>query len=130
MPHSKSLVLGTVYRPPSQGSFTETITEHFLMINTNDTEICILSDFNINLFSKQKCIFHQTNTQSMSHEVKSYFQFCSLYGLEQQIKSPTRVRCSASSLIDHILTTFPQRESLTARDNRCGTFRSSSNILH
>ena len=44
----------------------------------------------------------------MSHEVKSYFQFCSLYGLEQLMKSLTRVTCSTSSLIDLILTTFPE----------------------
>ena len=71
----------------------------------------ILGDFNINLFSKQKYIFHQTNIRSMSPEVKNYFQFCSLYGLEQLIKSPTRVTCNTSSLIDHILTTFPERVS-------------------
>ena len=71
----------------------------------------ILGDFNINLFSKQKYIFHQTNIRSMSPEVKNYFQFCSLYVLEQLIKSPTRVTCSTSSLIDHILTTFPERLS-------------------
>ena len=71
----------------------------------------ILGDFNINLFSKQKYIFHQTNTQSMSPEIKNYFQFCSLYGLEQLIKSRTRVKCSTSSLIGHILTTFPERVS-------------------
>ena len=47
----------------------------------------------------------------MSPKVKNYFQFCSLYGLEQLIKSPTRVICSTSSLIDHILTTFPERVS-------------------
>ena len=47
----------------------------------------------------------------MSPEVKNYFQFCSLYGLEQLIKSSTRVTCSTSSLIDHILTTFPGRVS-------------------
>ena len=29
LPHSKPLVVGTIYRPPSQGSFTETITKHF-----------------------------------------------------------------------------------------------------
>ena len=103
--------MGTIYRPPSQGSFTETITEHFSKINTNDTEIYILGDFNINLFSKQKYIFHQMNTQSMSPEVKNFFQLCSLYGLEQLIKSPTRVTCSTSSLIDHIVTTFPERAS-------------------
>ena len=81
--------MGTTYRPLSQGSFTETITEHFLKINANDTEINILSDSNINLFLKQKYIFHQTNTQSMSHEVKNYFQFFSLYSLEKLIKFPT-----------------------------------------
>ena len=75
LPRSKSLVVGTVYRPTSQGSFTETITEHFSKINTNDTEIYILGDFNINPFSRQKYIFHQTNTQSMSPETKNYFQF-------------------------------------------------------
>ena len=64
LPHSKPLVVGTIYRPPSQGSFTETITEHFSKINTNDTEIYILGDFNIsNLITKQKYIFHQTNNQ-------------------------------------------------------------------
>ena len=44
--------MGTIYRLPSQGSFTEIMTEHLLKINTNDTEIYILGDFNINLFSK------------------------------------------------------------------------------
>ena len=103
--------MGTIYRPPSEGSFTETITEYFSKINTNDTEIYFLGDFNINLFSKQKYIFHQTNTQSMSPEIKNYFQFCSFYGLEQLIKSPNRVTCSTSSLIGHILTTFQERVS-------------------
>ena len=54
---------------------------------------------------------NQTNAQSMSPEVKNYSQFCSLCGLEQLIKSPTWVTCSASSSIDHILTTFPRRVS-------------------
>ena len=107
LPHSKPLVVGTIYRVPSQGSFTEAIIEHFSKINTNDTEIYILGDSNNYSFSKQKYIFHETNTQTISPEVKNYFQFCSLYGLEQLIKSPTRVTCSTSSLIDHILTTFP-----------------------
>ena len=73
LPHSKLLVVAIIYRPPNQGSFTETITEHFSKINTRDTETYILGDFNINLFSKQKHIFHQTNTQSMSHEAKNLF---------------------------------------------------------
>ena len=61
----------------------------------------------------------------MSHEVKSYFQFCSLYGSEQLIKSPAGITCSASSLIDYILATFPDRVSQQGM-----TFRSSGIILH
>ena len=46
-----------MYRPPTQGrqgSFTETITKHFSKNNTNDAEMYILADFNIDLFSNQK----------------------------------------------------------------------------
>ena len=60
-----------MYGPPSHGSFTKIMTEHFLKINTNDAEIYILGDLNINLVWKQKYIFNQMdtqmNTQSMSH---------------------------------------------------------------
>ena len=34
-----------------------------------------------------------------------------MHGLEQLIKSTTRVTCTTSSLTDHILTTFPERAS-------------------
>ena len=102
--------MGTIYCPPSQGSFTKSITEHFSKYYTDDTEIYILGDFNINLFSKQKYIFHPMNIQSMSPEVKNYFQYHSLR-LEQLIKSPTHVTYSTSSLIDHIVTTFSERVS-------------------
>ena len=34
-----------------------------------------------------------------------------MYDLEQLIKFPVQVTCSTSSLIDHILTTFPERVS-------------------
>ena len=54
LPHLKPLVVGTVYHTPSHGSFTQTISENFSKINTNDAEIYILGDFNINLFSKKK----------------------------------------------------------------------------
>ena len=112
----KPLIVGTMYGPPSHGSFTEIMTEYFLKINTNDTEIYILGDLNINLVWKQKYIFNQMdtqmNTQSMSHKVKNHFQFCFLYGLEQLIKSPTPVTCSISFLTNHILTTFSERDFL------------------
>ena len=67
--------MGSIYHPPSQGGFTETITKHFSKINTTEAEIYILGDFNINLVLNQKYALHQSNTQSMSHETKNYFQF-------------------------------------------------------
>ena len=54
--HSKPNIVGSTYRPPSQSSFTEIITEHFSKIDINDTEIYILGGFNIDLFSNQKYI--------------------------------------------------------------------------
>ena len=109
--HSWPLIVSIIYRPPSQGCFTEIITQHFQKINKNHTEIYILSDFNVNIFSNQKYIFQQTITQSMSHKVNTYFQFCSLYGLEQLIKSLSQVTCIMPSLIDHILATLLGRVS-------------------
>ena len=47
----------------------------------------------------------------MSHKVNTYFQFCSLYGLEQLIKSLSQVTCIMPSLIDHILATLLGRVS-------------------
>ena len=47
----------------------------------------------------------------MKHKIKNYFQFCSLCGLEQLMKSPARVTCSTLSLIHHLLTTFQERVS-------------------
>ena len=107
--HSQTLTLGSICCPPSQISFTELVTKHFSKINTNNTEIYILGDFEINLFLTQKHIFHQINAQSMSHKGKKYFQFSYLSDLEQLKNSPTRLTCSTSFLIDHILATFPDK---------------------
>ena len=69
--------MGTINRPPSQSSFTELITEHFSKINTNNTEIYILGDFNINLSSKQNYIFHETNNQChLKLKTISHFVLC------------------------------------------------------
>ena len=46
-----------------------------------------------------------------SNDVKSYLQFCTMFGLTQIVKSPTRITCSSTSLIDHILASLPDRIS-------------------
>ena len=59
-----------------------------------------------------KYILRDDNTISLkflSTDIKNYHQFCTMFGLKQLIKSPTRVTCSTSTLTDHILASFPLR---------------------
>ena len=44
-----------------------------------------------------------------SNDAKSYLQFCTMFDLTQIIKSPTRITCSSTLLIDHILAILPDR---------------------
>ena len=46
---------------------------------------------------------------TVSNDVKNYLQFCTMFGLTQIIKSPTRITCSSTSLIDYILGSLPER---------------------
>ena len=51
------------------------------------------------------------SSKFQSHDIKNYHQLCTIQGLKQLIQSPTRVTCSISTLIDHILTCVPSRVS-------------------
>ena len=42
---------------------------------------------------------------------KNYLQFCTMFGLTQIVKYPTRITFSSTSLIDHIFASFPERIS-------------------
>ena len=48
--NSKPVIVGTIYRPPSQNNFLELLNSNMNKINSVDNEIYILGDFNINLF--------------------------------------------------------------------------------
>ena len=81
-------------------------------VDTNNVETYILGDFNINLWQNGHYVFQKHNflsCQSVPNYVKNYFDFCSMFGLKQLIESPTRITCSRSSIIDHILASFPDR---------------------
>ena len=58
-----------------QGSFTERITEHFLKNNTNDVEMYILADFNIDLFSNQKYSYFIKRILSQCHTKLTIFNY-------------------------------------------------------
>ena len=49
--------------------------------------------------------------QSIPSDIKKYYEFCTMFGLKQLIEVPTRVTCSSSTIIDHMLGSFPNRVS-------------------
>ena len=105
LPKTKPFTVGIFYRPPNKYKFLENITEDFSKLNTENNDLFILGDMNINLSENGKYIFDKNNTDNTACSlVKGYKEFISTFGLKQLIRHPTRVTCNTSSLIDHILT--------------------------
>ena len=103
LPKTKPILVGILYRPPDQSKFLDKLSTAISRSNTFDNqEVYILGDLNINLINKQKHI---------PNGIKRYKEFCSLYGLEQLISTPTRVTMNSSSILDHILTNSTDRVS-------------------
>ena len=114
-PNTKSIVVEITYRPPSQSEFLEIINTHFSKLDTNNNEIYILGDFNINLYLNNPYIFQKNNllqNQSIPRDIKNYYELCTKFGLKKLIEVPARVtRSSSSAIIDDILASFPYRVS-------------------
>ena len=82
-------------------------------VNTNNVETYILGNFNIN-FENDHYVFQKHNflsCLSVLNDVIKYFDFSTMFGLKQLIESPTWITCSSSSIIDHILASFPDKVS-------------------
>ena len=97
-----------VYRSPSQTSFLETMDEHFYKRDTISKETYILGDLNI------KYVFEECSTtvcNTMPHDVRKYQEFCNVFNLKQLISCPTRITCSCSTIIGHIIASYPKRVS-------------------
>ena len=112
LPNTKPIIVGIIYRPPNQSEFLEIINIHFSKLDTNNNEIYILGDFNINLYVNNSYIFlknHLLQSQSITSDIKKYYEFCTIFGLKQLIEVPTCATCSSSTIIDHILASFPNR---------------------
>ena len=112
IPHAKPITVGIIYRPPNQSKFLDIFEENLPKFNTSHREIYFLGDFNINLFENGKYVFDKSssNNKDLDSFTKKYHECCTLFGLKQLIKCPTRVRCS-SSILDHVLASFPDRVS-------------------
>ena len=110
--NSKPIIVGTIHRPASQNNFLEFLNSNMSKINSVDNEIYILGDFNINLFLNDSYVLEKNNilnSKSIPNDVKSYHEFCTFFGLKQLIKVPTRTTTSSSTIIDHILASYPER---------------------
>ena len=49
--------------------------------------------------------------KSVSNNARKYHQFCTTFGLNGTIKSPTRITCRNTYLIDYILASIPPQIS-------------------
>ena len=88
----------------------EIFNENLPKVDKKDVETYILGDFNINLRQNGHYVFQNHNLllfQSVSDEFKT--DFCKIFGLKQLIEIPTRITCSSSSIIGHILASFSDR---------------------
>ena len=114
LPNTKPIVVRIIYRQSSQSEILEITNTHFSKLDTNNNEIYILGDFNINLYLNNSYIFQKNNllqSQSIPSDIKKCLEFCTMFGLKQLIEVPTSVTCSSSTIIDHILASFPSRVS-------------------
>ena len=106
LPNSKTIVVGAIYRPPNETNFMEIFNGSLSKVDTNNVEIYILGDFNINLWHNGHYVFQEHNLlscHSVPNDVKNYFNFWTMLGLKQLIESPTRITCVAP-LSQHDLT--------------------------
>ena len=90
------------------------MNEHFHKFDTINKKIYILGDFNLNLYLNNKYVFEKcptTVSNTTPYKVWKYQEFCNFFSLKQLISCPTRISCSSSKIIDHILTSYPDRVS-------------------
>ena len=61
LPNTKQIVVRIIYQRPSQLGFLEIINTHFSKLDTNNNEIYILGDFNVNPYLNNSYIFQKNN---------------------------------------------------------------------
>ena len=113
MPLTKPITIRIIYRPTNQIKFLDIFEENLPKSNTSNREIYFLGDFNINIFENRKYDFDKSssNNKNLDSFTKNSHKYCTLFGLKQLIKCPTCAKYSSSSIIDHVLASFPDRVS-------------------
>ena len=108
LPKVKPIAFGIFYRPPNINNFLEILSNDFKKVDIRKKVIYILGDFNINLLQNGKFILKENQSNifkiDTTHLINKYREFCQTFFLTEIIKDPTRITCSTSSFLDHILT--------------------------
>ena len=111
LPKTKPILVRIIYRSPSQINFlNKIINKNFPFSDTYTKEMY----FNINMSENNKYIVQENNIvcgKFAFANAKKYHPFCTMHGLKQLIQYPTRVTRSISTIINHILASFPLRDS-------------------
>jgi hypothetical protein len=98
-PCSLPFLVCSVYRPPnSSADFFMSFESLIRAIDNENKEFYILGDLNGDMLKS-----------SLDQPTKTLISLYELYQLSQLIVEPTRVTCSSSSLIDHLVTTSPEK---------------------
>lgn len=95
LPKSKPFILGFVYRPPNApAQWVEDYEDMLENVYTEEKEMIILGDFNINL---------------ADNIPNRWAECCETFTLTQLIDKPTRITESTSTLIDHVYSTNTEK---------------------
>ena len=78
-------------------------------------EVYLLRDFNTNLLQNRKIILKENQLYKLKSFkpalANKYKEFCQTFSLTEIIKEPTRITCSTSPLLDHILANSSEKVS-------------------
>lgn len=97
IPKSKSILIGTYYRPPNQSlDFMESFKENMERAVCENKELLITGDFNCDMA-----------TTRPSSEAKKLKRLLRSFQLTQLIDRPTRVTDSSSTLLDLVVSSAP-----------------------
>ena len=114
LPKTKPILLGVIYRPPSDMHFVDNLNSCISNSNSfNSQEVILLGDFNVNLIDRNKKLIHEKGYRFLRdekkystslHLTKNYSQLLKTNGLKQIINIPTRITDTTESLLDHTLS--------------------------
>ena len=96
LPHVKSIVIVTLYRPEGPVEVFNRIEAMVSKISQEKKEFILMGDLNCNLLMKD------------NSKTKHMVQIYDTYSMTKIIKDPTRTTSDTQTLIDHIVTNRPK----------------------